>query len=160
MKTNRENALSMGLLLIGIGLIFLLPGIGFWPWILVVVALAGLPSALSRGRDWMAWQGTFWLIGMAILFAFDLFWPGVLLLAGVSVLLGGLTLGKQRADAAFGDTAAEAGDPVDAAWRDLSTGSLTVDEPLFEDSSDSGSGDVNSAPAEDADTAGRDTQRL
>ncbi|MFO7696399.1 MAG: hypothetical protein R6X16_04490 [Anaerolineae bacterium] len=161
MKTNRENALSMGLFLIGIGLIFLLPGVGFWPWILVVLAIAGLPNALSRGRDWMAWQSTFWLIGLALLFAFDVLWPGVLLLAGVSVLFGGLRLRHHLSGASADEAPEVPADPVDLAWRDLSAAPLDVEEPLFEDAKDGTADDAHSAtPSVTTDSAGNETHRF
>ena len=71
MKGHRSpDSLGVGIFLVGLGVLFLLPGrVGFFPWILVVIALAGLPSALSGSRGWPAWQGLFWLIGLAVLFA-------------------------------------------------------------------------------------------
>ena len=77
----KSEAVGAGVMLIGLGLLFLLR-IGFWPWILVVVAAAGLPVALSGEHGWKAWEGFFWMAGLAILFATGLFWPGILVLVG------------------------------------------------------------------------------
>ncbi len=85
------EALSGGIFLIGLGILFLVPGLSFWPWILVVVGLAGLPASLANKRGWLGWQGFFWLAGLAILFASGHFWPGILILIGVSMLVGALT---------------------------------------------------------------------
>ncbi|MBM3187248.1 MAG: hypothetical protein FJZ90_00820 [Chloroflexi bacterium] len=85
------EALGGGIFLIGLGLLFLVPGIGFWPWILVVIGAAGLPAALANEQGWAGWQGFVWLVGLAVLFASGLFWPGILILAGLSILLGALT---------------------------------------------------------------------
>ena len=88
-----SEALSGGIFLIGLGIVFLVPGLGIWPWILAVIGLAGLPAAVARKRGWFGWQGFFWLVGLTVLFATDQFWPGILILAGVSALIGGLTRG-------------------------------------------------------------------
>lgn len=85
------EALSGGIFLIGLGILFLVPGLSFWPWILVVIGLAGLPASLANKRGWLGWQGFFWLVGLAILFASGHFWPGILILIGISVLFGALT---------------------------------------------------------------------
>lgn len=90
MNKKTYEGISGGIMLIGIGLLFL-TGIGFWPWILLVIGLAGLPASLAQERGWYGWQGLFWLVGLAILFATDLIWPGILILIGVSMLFGAVT---------------------------------------------------------------------
>lgn len=97
MKVHRSaDSLGVGILLIGIGTLFMLRGqVDFFPWVLVVIGIAGIPEALSRGRNWAAWQGVFWLIGLAVLFAADILWPGILILAGGSMLLRALTATKK-----------------------------------------------------------------
>ncbi|MBN1200644.1 MAG: hypothetical protein JXJ20_02190 [Anaerolineae bacterium] len=87
-KDKLEGATG-GIMLIGIGLIFLLE-IGFWPWILVVVGLASLPTSVANDGLWAGMQGSLWLIGIALLFALDVFWPGILILVGLSVLIGAI----------------------------------------------------------------------
>jgi len=95
MGTRRYSALSGGIFLIGLGILFLVPQIDFWPWILVVLGVAGLPASLARKKGWYGWQGFFWLTGLAILFWSGFLWPGILILAGVSILLGALTRGSE-----------------------------------------------------------------
>ncbi|MBN1402512.1 MAG: hypothetical protein JXA74_16855 [Anaerolineae bacterium] len=90
MKQQHYHTLSGGIFLIGLGLLFLLPGVGFWPWILAVIGAAGLPESLAQNRGWMGWQGFFWMVGLAVLFASGYFWPGILILIGLSMLLGAL----------------------------------------------------------------------
>jgi len=90
-KNVAYDSLSGGLFLIGLGLIFLLPGLGIWPWILAVIGISQLPTNLARKRGWYGWQSCFWLVGLAVVFATGLFWPGILILIGLSVLLGALT---------------------------------------------------------------------
>ncbi len=87
-KKNLEGA-SGGIILIGIGLIFLLD-IDFFPAILVVVGLASLPGSLANEGLWAGIQGAVWLIGFAILFATGKIWPGVLILVGISIVGGAL----------------------------------------------------------------------
>jgi len=88
-KRAYESA-SAGILLIGLGVLFL-TRVGIWPWILAVIGLAGLPASLAQKRGWYGWQGLFWMIGLAVVFATGLFWPGILILVGLSVLMGALT---------------------------------------------------------------------
>jgi len=78
---------SAGILLIGLGVLFL-TGLGVWPWILLVVGLAGLPASLANHRGWYGWQGFFWMAGLAVLFATGQMWPGILILVGLSTLFG------------------------------------------------------------------------
>jgi xanthine/uracil/vitamin C permease (AzgA family) len=86
---------SAGIILIGLGILFL-TGVGIWPWILLVVGLAGLPAALANHRGWYGWQGFFWLAGLAILFATGTMWPGILILVGLSTLFGVLVKPEGR----------------------------------------------------------------
>lgn len=119
MNEHRYKSLSAGLFLIGLGMLFLLR-LGIWPWILVVIGLAGLPAALESNRGWLGYQSAFWLIGLALLFASGYLWPGILILIGLSVLLGGMAHGSQRAVEEGASHEAEA-EPFD------------VDTPLFEE---------------------------
>jgi hypothetical protein len=73
------RGVSGGILLIGIGVIFL-ADIDIWPWILVLLGLASLPESLAQKGFWAGIQGAVWLIGLAILFATDQFWPGIMIL--------------------------------------------------------------------------------
>lgn len=89
-RSSLYGALSGGLLLIGIGLIFLL-NLNFFPAILAVLGLSSIVAGLATGRGWYGLQGGLWLIGLFFLFQFDIFWPGILILVGISILLGALS---------------------------------------------------------------------
>jgi hypothetical protein len=78
-----------GIILIGLGIIFL-ADIDFWPWILVVLGLSGLPGSVAKDGLWAGMQGAVWMIGVAILFATGTFWPGILILAGLSIIAGAI----------------------------------------------------------------------
>ena len=105
------ETLSAGIILIGLGVLFLVPGVGFWPWILVVVGLAGLPASLANKKGWLGWQGFFWLAGLAVLFATGFIWPGILILIGLSMLLGALT--RQSEGSPFAQPAEGASNPLE-----------------------------------------------
>jgi hypothetical protein len=78
------------LLLIGIGLIFLLR-MPFFPTILAVLGLSSILARLATGQGWHGLQGGIWLVGLFLLFYFDIFLPGILILIGVLALIGALT---------------------------------------------------------------------
>ncbi len=80
---------SGGIILIGIGLIFLLD-IPFFPWILLVLGLSSLPGSLAKDGLWAGIQGFIWMAGLAVLFATGTFWPGILILIGLSTVGGAL----------------------------------------------------------------------
>jgi hypothetical protein len=83
------HGMTGGIILIGIGIIFL-ANIDFFPAILVVIGLASLPESVAQKGFWAGIQSAVWLIGIAALFAFDVFWPGILILVGLSMVAGAL----------------------------------------------------------------------
>lgn len=91
-KRTQKSALegaSGGIFLIGIGILFLTK-IDFFPWILVVIGVSSLPGSVAQKGFWAGIQGFIWLVGLAILFATETFWPGILILAGLSILAGAI----------------------------------------------------------------------
>jgi len=91
-RRNKEtfDGMSGGIFLIGFGVLFLVDGIDFWPWILVVIGLASLPASVAREGLWAGSQGFIWMAGLAVLFASNAFWPGILILIGLSIIIGSL----------------------------------------------------------------------
>jgi hypothetical protein len=57
---------------------------------MVVIGVAVLPGSISQKGLWAGLQGSLWLFGIAILAITDLWWPGILILIGISTLLGAL----------------------------------------------------------------------
>lgn len=90
MGSRAYQGLSAGVFLIGLG-VLLLARISIWPWILVVVGLSSLPASLAVKKGWYGWQGSLWLIGLAILFATNQLFPGILILVGISALGSAIT---------------------------------------------------------------------
>ncbi len=86
-KENTTSALSGGIMLIGILVLLLVDAISFWPWILVVLALASLPAGLQRAGGWGALPAL-WIIVLAAIIEAGWFWPGILILVGVVVVIG------------------------------------------------------------------------
>jgi hypothetical protein len=84
------GGLSGGIMLIGLGILFLVDDIGFWPWILAVIGLASLPGSIAAEGLWAGLQGAIWMIGLAFLFALGIIWPGILILIGLSTIAGAL----------------------------------------------------------------------
>jgi len=92
MKSGQKSALegaSGGIFLIGLGILFL-SKVDFFPWILVVIGVSSLPGSLAQKGFWAGIQGFVWLVGLAILFATDRIWPGILILVGLSIVAGAL----------------------------------------------------------------------
>jgi hypothetical protein len=91
-KRSQKSALegaSGGIFLIGLGILFLTK-VNFFPWILVVIGVASLPGSVAQKGFWAGIQGFVWLVGLAILFATNTLWPGILILAGLSILAGAI----------------------------------------------------------------------
>lgn len=85
------EGMSGGIILIGLGVLFLWDAVPFWPWILLVVGLASLPGSIANEGLWAGMQGFVWMAGLAFLFAGPIpFWPGILILAGVSMMVGAM----------------------------------------------------------------------
>ncbi|MGC8786690.1 MAG: hypothetical protein ACP5Q1_04620 [Anaerolineae bacterium] len=89
-RSSVYGTLSAGLLLIGLGVIFLLK-LSLFPAILAVLGISSIAAGLATGRGWYSIQSGLWLIGLFLLFQFQIFWPGILILIGVSTLIGALT---------------------------------------------------------------------
>ncbi|MBN1679546.1 MAG: hypothetical protein JW966_04590 [Anaerolineae bacterium] len=94
-KHKRKNqatwdGVTGGIMLIGFGLLFMVDEIDFWPWVLAVIGFATLPSSIAREGFWAGLQGALWMIGLAILFATGAWWPGILILTGLSIIAGAL----------------------------------------------------------------------
>lgn len=80
-----------GIFLVGLGVLFLVDSISFWPWILVVIGLAGVPSSVANKGLWAGMQGLVWMVGLAILFTNpSMFFPGILIVIGLSIIAGAL----------------------------------------------------------------------
>ena len=47
-------------------------------------------------RPWRSFHNAFWLIGLAILFFWGHWWPGILILVGLSILLEGFFRGTAQ----------------------------------------------------------------
>ena len=111
MTKRASESLSAGIILIGIGILFLVPGLSLWPWILAVIGLAGLPASLANQKGWLGWQSFFWLVGLAILFALNVLGPGILVLAGISMISGALTRDSEGSPFARESEGAGVGEP-------------------------------------------------
>ncbi|HOO33744.1 MAG TPA: hypothetical protein PK466_00770 [Thermotogota bacterium] len=88
-SVNRYKAagsLTGGLFLIGLAVLFLVDSISFWPWILAVIGIAILPGSIIKDGWRHSITGSAWLIGLALCFYFSLFWPGILILIGITMI--------------------------------------------------------------------------
>lgn len=87
---NKRQTVVMGTFLIGLGVVWWL---NLW-WLLLPVAfmIAGVVAYLQRrsaGRNDEALQAALWGVGMGVLFLTSFVWPGILFVAGASILLRG-----------------------------------------------------------------------
>ncbi len=89
-RKKTTSSLTGGLLLIGMAILFLVKEVAFFPWILAVIGVAILPSTILK-KGWQhSLTGSTWLIGLAICFYFNVIWPGVLILVGLTLIFEGL----------------------------------------------------------------------
>lgn len=65
-------------------------GIDFWPWMLVLFALSIMPLAVAQGGRAGGLFGLYWLVALFAISAADVFWPGVLFVAGGSLIVRAL----------------------------------------------------------------------
>src|SRR5438067_5809027 len=86
--SNRQSEqVSGGIFLIGLGLMFA-NVIPWWPGIMFVLGGAAIARGLAEGRGWYALQGGVWLIGIGVLFSSGFSLPLLLIVIGISMLLG------------------------------------------------------------------------
>ena len=98
----RQGSLFLGLILVGLGAIFLLDALDVWPddastWpgILIVIGVAMAGDQLFR-KESVSWFGPLVLIGLGTFFLlrdFDIvesefMWPAILIAAGIALLIG------------------------------------------------------------------------
>lgn len=85
-RKGRIETIGGGMFLIALGAIFYFEQISFWPWILAAIGVTQIPGLFFRRSMVYAWHTVIWMGGLAVLFHFGLFWPGVLFLAGASAI--------------------------------------------------------------------------
>ena len=90
MNFNKQPSVALGAFLIGLGLIWWL---NLWSLLLPAALLIGGVLAYQQrrrmGRTVEGVQVGLWGVGLALLFMLHFIWPGVLFLAGASVLMRG-----------------------------------------------------------------------
>src|SRR6056297_884541 len=89
-RKQTAGSLTGGLILIGLAIIILVKDIAFFPWILAVIGVAILPGSIIKEGWRHALTASSWLIGLALCFYFQIFWPGILILIGITLILEGL----------------------------------------------------------------------
>jgi hypothetical protein len=90
MNFNKQPSVALGAFLIGLGLVWWL---NLWSLLLPAALLVGGVVAYQQrrrmGRTVESVQVGLWGVGLALLFMLHFVWPGVLFLAGASVLIRG-----------------------------------------------------------------------
>lgn len=107
---NRSHAVGVALLALGMVVIFNL----WWALPALILAAVGAYIYVTRrkvGDRVAAVQGLLWLLGMALLFVFDFVFPGILFVAGGSLLARGREV---RIDTTLVDALARLGVRLDA----------------------------------------------
>jgi len=117
MNLNKQSTYTAGVILVGLGVVALFD---LWGLIFPAALLAGGVVAYQQrrrmGRLNEAVQVGMWGVGLALLFVLGFFWPGILFLAGASVLSRGredqIDAYVQRAIAQFGQRRPAAARPT------------------------------------------------
>lgn len=87
---NQKQTGLIGAILIGLGVVWWLNlWWMIWPGVLAAAGIAAYYQRRQMGRTVEAVQAGVWLVGMALLFVLSFFWPGILFLAGASILMRG-----------------------------------------------------------------------
>ena len=90
MNFNKQPSVAAGVFLIGLGVVWWLH---LWALLLPAALLVGGAVAYQQrrrmGRTVEAVQVGLWGVGLALLFMLHFIWPGVLFLAGASILMRG-----------------------------------------------------------------------
>ncbi|MCK9328860.1 MAG: hypothetical protein PHY08_02815 [Candidatus Cloacimonetes bacterium] len=89
LKHNRSD-FSLGIILIGLGLIFLIKPFSLFPWILLVISLIYLKNFFFSSNKRSNLSGFIWLAGLFLIFYFNIFWPAILILIGIQILINSL----------------------------------------------------------------------
>ena len=89
-RARNADQVSGAIFLIGLGVLFLVDDIDFWPGILFVIAASSVAHGLAEGRGWYSFQGAVWLFGIGVLFLIEAKFrlPVCLIMLGVSGLIG------------------------------------------------------------------------
>jgi hypothetical protein len=86
LSSRQADQVSTGMFLIGLGV--LAATHFWWPGIMFVLGAAAIARGLTEGRGWYALQGGLWMIGLGLVFLQGFSLPLLLVLIGVSYLLG------------------------------------------------------------------------
>ena len=137
----RQGSLFIGLVLIGIGAVFLLDAVGAWPeesstWpgVFIVIGVAIFVDRLFQGeRGWFApllfiGLGVFMMLRDTDIIESEFVWPAVLILAGVVLLSGATRRGSIETDSinVLLEGARKARVRIDHGMGELRVGSLAA----------------------------------
>src|SRR5689334_6158642 len=87
LSNQRADQISGGIFFIGLALMFA-HVLSWWPGIMFVLGAAAIVRGLAEGRGWYALQGGVWLIGIGLVFSVGFSLPLLLVVIGISMLLG------------------------------------------------------------------------
>jgi len=141
----RQGSMFLGLILVGIGAVYLLQAIDYWPagssvvpGLLIVFGVAILVDRLYRGesKSWLFPSslialGVFLLLRGAGIIESDFIWPGILIGAGAVLIAGAMrrgTVATRSIDIPI-DGASRARVRIDHGGGELRVGSLAASSP-------------------------------
>jgi len=91
---NTYKGIRIGVLFIGLGVVFLFTGLNFFPWILLLISICFIPEMFIKEERKKAFLRFYFFLGLFILFLYKIFWPGLLIFLGIYILLSSCS--KQR----------------------------------------------------------------
>lgn len=95
-QQQRQNNFPIATVILLAGLLALIASQSLWPGILWVIGLSLTASALFAGRSERAIQALIWWGGLAFLFSFGIFWPGILVLVLIQTIFNKQHRSKRR----------------------------------------------------------------
>lgn len=143
MNLNRQRSVALGIALIGLGIVWWLNLWALiWPGALVAAGVLAYTQRRSIGRTVEAVQAGLWFVGLALLFLIHFIFPGILFLAGASVLIRGR---ETRIDEYIQGVAAQARAPRRPSSRAITSQQVPISTqqvPIYPSSTQTGPSDA------------------
>lgn len=84
------DSYSTGIILIGLGVLFLFRSVKIFPWILLIISICYIPGMFIREKLKKSLENFLWFAGLFAIFYYKVIFPGILILIGLQILLSAI----------------------------------------------------------------------